>query len=108
MTEISLIRDLVAIFGVIAGLTYYVLTVRNQNRARQAQLLMQLYNRMQDPNLMNAYNEVMNREWDSVEDYYNKYLGKMDIVDLAIVMNWFESFGSLIKKVFLILIWCMR
>lgn len=34
MVELSTIRDLVTIFGVIAGFTYYVLTVRNANRAR--------------------------------------------------------------------------
>jgi len=28
MIELSIIRDLVAIFGVIAGFTYYVMTVR--------------------------------------------------------------------------------
>jgi len=46
------IRDLVAIFGVIAGFTYYVMTVRNSQRmqqmtleTRQAQLFMQVYDR---------------------------------------------------------------
>ena len=47
-----MIRDLVAIFGVIAGFTYYVMTVRNSQRmqqmtleTRQAQLFMQVYDR---------------------------------------------------------------
>jgi hypothetical protein len=34
MFELSVIRDLVAIFGVIAGLTYYALTVRNQKKGK--------------------------------------------------------------------------
>jgi len=45
-----MVRDVVAIFGVIAGFTYYVLTVRSSQRTqrqqletRQAQLFMQLY-----------------------------------------------------------------
>ena len=46
MIELSVIRDLVAIFGVIAGLTYYMTTVRNQNRTRRAQLYMQIFNRL--------------------------------------------------------------
>jgi hypothetical protein len=48
MIEISMVRDLVAIFGVLAGFTYYVLTVRNSQKmqkmqleTRQAQLFMQ-------------------------------------------------------------------
>ena len=49
-TTVSMIRDLVAIFGVIAGFTYYVLTVKNtrknqqlQLETRQAQLFMQIF-----------------------------------------------------------------
>jgi len=33
---LQMVRDVVAIFGVIAGFTYYVITVRNQKQARQA------------------------------------------------------------------------
>ena len=51
MIELSVIRDLVAIFGVIAGFSYYVLTVRNAQRnqqhqleTRQAQLFMNVFN----------------------------------------------------------------
>jgi len=29
MIELSVVRDLVAIFGVMAGFTYYAVTVRN-------------------------------------------------------------------------------
>ena len=50
MVELSLIRDIVAIFGVIAGFIYYVLTVRathitqkHQLETRQAQLYLGIY-----------------------------------------------------------------
>jgi hypothetical protein len=33
---LQVVRDLVAIVGVIAGFSYYIMTVRNQNRTRQA------------------------------------------------------------------------
>ena len=49
MVELSVVRDLGAIFGVIAGFTCYVLTVKNkqenqrqQLETRQAQLYMQI------------------------------------------------------------------
>ena len=35
MIELSTIRDLVAIFGVVAGFSYYVLTVRNARARRR-------------------------------------------------------------------------
>ena len=42
LTTLSMIRDIVTIFGVIAGFSYYVMTVRNSTKARKTQLLMQL------------------------------------------------------------------
>ncbi|TFH13219.1 hypothetical protein E4H04_12340 [Candidatus Bathyarchaeota archaeon] len=38
MIELSTIRDLVAIFGVIAGFSYYVLTVRNKQKNQELAL----------------------------------------------------------------------
>ena len=60
MIELSVIRDLVAIFGVIAGFSYYVVTVRNQNRARQAQLFMQIFSRQYDIDQRRSINLVQN------------------------------------------------
>ena len=100
-TTISMIRDIVAIFGVIAGFSYYVITVRNQKRARQAQLFLQLYQKMGDPDFLTRYNEVMKREWEDIEDYNNKYLGVNEIANLMVLMNFFEVFGGLLKKGFL-------
>ena len=37
MIELSVFRDLVAIFGVIGGFSYYFLTVQNANKARKIQ-----------------------------------------------------------------------
>jgi hypothetical protein len=41
LAMLQVVRDFVAIFGVIAGFSYYVLTVRNASKARKVQTLMQ-------------------------------------------------------------------
>jgi len=69
MIELSVTRDLVAIFGVIAGFSYYVLTVRNQNRTRQAQLFMQMYNRWNTLELRTQFDIVMNADWNDYEGF---------------------------------------
>jgi hypothetical protein len=63
MVELSVIRDFVAIFGVIAGFSYYVLTVRATRRnqdlqleTRQAQLFMQIYDRVWSKETQDALN----------------------------------------------------
>jgi hypothetical protein len=38
LVELSTIRDLVAIFGVVAGFSYYVLTVRNAKKSQDERI----------------------------------------------------------------------
>ncbi len=52
--------------GLIIALTYYSLQIRNQNKTRQAQLFMQIYNRWTDPTFQENYLEVTNREWEDL------------------------------------------
>ena len=48
MVDYQSISTVLTGIGLIIALTYYGLQIRNQNRTRQAQLFMQLYNRYQD------------------------------------------------------------
>ncbi len=88
MIELSVIRDLVAIFGVIAGFSYYVLTVRNAQRTRdltlkaqeqavetrQLQLFMQLYEKTLAKENWTAHLEILNEwSWKDFNDFWNKY-----------------------------------
>jgi hypothetical protein len=76
MMELSVTRDLVAIFGVLAGFSYYVLTVRNtqknqrqQLETRQAQLFMQLYQDLLSENNMRSLLDLLNMEWKDYDDF---------------------------------------
>ena len=87
--------------GLLVGIAYYVMTLRNQNKARQAPLFLQMYSKFQDPEFLTVYNEIMTREFDDAYDYYTKYGGREDLNKSMIVMNWFEAFGGLMKKGFI-------
>ncbi len=72
MIEVSVIRDLVAIFGVIAGFSYYVLTVRNANTARKIQLL----NSSSFRNSIEVAHislELLDMQWEDFDDFLQKY-----------------------------------
>ena len=79
MIELSVIRDLVAIFGVIAGFSYYVLTVRatrknqeQQLETRHTQLFLQ-YTRRIDK-IRDNWDEVFNNwSWKDYNDFMEKY-----------------------------------
>jgi hypothetical protein len=84
---LQVVRDLVAIFGVIAGFTYYVLTVRNAQRTRelslkaqeqaletrQTQLFMQIYQQLNSEESHKTVMELYNLEIKDYDEYLHKY-----------------------------------
>ena len=107
MIELSMIRDLVAIFGVIAGFTYYVMTVRNAQKShrmaeetRQIQLITQLTSIFNEEGTKRDL-ELINMEWTDRDDFEKKYgsdnnpdnFGKRQAA-----WNEFDTIGLLLKK----------
>jgi hypothetical protein len=102
LAMLQVVRDLVAIFGVIAGLSYYVLTVRNSHRmqkmqleTRQAQLFMQIYSELSSKEFQHDYDNILaNAEWDNYENFMQKYghrTGDAEIHDqLSHIASYFE------------------
>jgi hypothetical protein len=102
MIELSMIRDIVAIFGVIAGFSYYVLTVRNANKARKTQLFTQIYQARYNPENIQRWWEIMSWEWEDFDDYYGKYGGfgvdpKLAAVSTA-QFSYYDGIGLLVKN----------
>jgi hypothetical protein len=94
LVELSVIRDLVAIFGVIAGFSYYVLTVRNNQKnqelslkaqqqtleTRQAQLLMQIYDKVNNKEFTRDWAEINYFwKWKDSKEYWEKYGTNLEV-----------------------------
>lgn len=79
MIELSTIRDVVTIFGVIAGFTYYFLTVQNTIKARKIQLLREINEYFTGERSNLPFYQMMNMQWDDYEDFNNKYGINADI-----------------------------
>ena len=109
MIELSVIRDLVAIFGVIAGFSYYVLTVRNNQRnqrqqleTRQAQLFMNLFNTFASKEYQKDKEQMTTVwEWKDYDDFFAKYGPDINPDDHAIWdmnLQWMEGVGVLVRR----------
>ena len=71
MIELSFVRDLVAISGVLIALTYYIINIRHQRETRQAQLNMDIYKELlTETEIMYL---IMDMEYDDFEDFERKY-----------------------------------
>ncbi|MCW4050176.1 MAG: DUF4760 domain-containing protein [Candidatus Bathyarchaeota archaeon] len=116
MIELSVIRDLVTIFGVIAGFSYYVLTVRNAQKTReltlkaqkqsadtrQAQLLMQIYSHLREDKFNTHYTGLFRYEWEDYDDYREKFGDDLEFrAMMNYVCSFFEGVGVLVYRKFL-------
>ena len=80
MIELSIIRDCIAIFGVLAGFSYYVLTVRASQRnmrqtleTRQIGLIDNMVTRSMSQQGFQNFFELLRYEWNDFEDFEKKY-----------------------------------
>ena len=80
---------------------YYTMTIRNQNRTRQAQLFMQVHSQWKDRAFIKGFYDIMNNwEWDDVEDFWVKYgqAANEDAFITIIEVAWyFEGVGQLLR-----------
>lgn len=114
MIELSTIRDLVAIFGVIAGFSYYVLTVRanqkNQKlnlqsqeqatKARMAQIIMQLERWQSSKEAWRDHLEWSNLKWENYSDFEDKYGSDVNPENYflrQIKIGYYQRLGILVK-----------
>ncbi len=59
--------------GMIIALIYYALQIRNQNKTRQAQLFMQIYQSRNTHDNMVRWVELNSWEWEDTDDWMRKY-----------------------------------
>lgn len=60
--------------GLIIALTYYALQIRNQNRTRQTQLFMDIYNNhISIPNFTALLEMMWEWDWETFDDFIAKY-----------------------------------
>ena len=95
MIDLSVIRDLVAIFGVIAGFSYYVLTVRNNNTARKIQLISHFNQVGTNRDLSKISLELLDMQWDDYDDFSKKYDSTVNHDNYSKRSTMFTSFAEM-------------
>jgi len=91
MIELSVIRDLVAIFGVIAGFSYYVLTVRNTRKAHELQVFEHYGKRASVWSYYNSIGYLLMKGRISIDTVY-------DLLGLPAVLQW-NKWGKIILEI---------
>ena len=100
LSTIQAIREIVTIVGVIAGLSYYVMTVRNQNRARQIQLISQISD-FTSAEYQKRGQLLSVMQWDDYDDFERKYGSDVDVESFSMRYGAWSDFsrtGFLLKE----------
>jgi len=94
MVDLTEISAVVAAVGVLVGVAYYILDMRNQTRIRQTDLLVRLFSTMINKDWLEAWEKVRDRE--NLE--YNEYREKYGFVEANQVYLFYDQLGRLLQK----------
>ena len=73
LSTLQAVREVVTIVGVIAGLSYYFLTVQNANKSRRVQLALRLASQFQDKENSIDSLQLGEMQWEDFDDFQRKY-----------------------------------
>jgi hypothetical protein len=73
LSTLQAVREIVTIVGVVAGLSYYFLTIQNANKARRIQLALRIAGQFQDKENSLDSLELGEMKWEDYEDFLRKY-----------------------------------
>ena len=89
--------------SIMVGISYYILALRNQTRAREAQVYTQIWDKFSDPEFLRRYFVVQDRQWTDFDDYIKQY-GSLRYLDPELYAEnvsvgvYYEGIGVLVKN----------
>jgi hypothetical protein len=99
MVDITEISAIVAAAGVLVGVVYYILDMRNQAKLRQTDMVMRLYDKFGSTEFQKAYQKMMHLEFEDYSDYTKRYGENADVRAAFMTVNvFFEGMGLLVKR----------
>ena len=101
MVDIQTISVSLAAIGFLVASIYYTLTLRNQNRTRQAQLFMQIYGVFRTEEFQDNITGIMSWKWNDYDDFLEKYGPNTNPNAwraLGSIAGYFEGIGLMVNK----------
>ena len=92
--DIASISTAVAAVGVIVGVIFAVLELRNLVRTRQTDLILRLYTTFNSKEFLKTWDGVLKRDVKDFDDYEKK-IGWSEVLEVGM---FFEGIGVLLKR----------
>ena len=106
MVEITyqIVLSTLQTIALVVSIVYYLIIMRNSQRSqqmqletRQAQLLMQVYSRLDTPEKVRALQEVFLWEFKDIDEFVEKYWNPEDYHKLGTLVLFFGGAGTLVR-----------
>ena len=102
MLDAQTISILIAAASIVIAATYYMGVLKNANRTRQAQLYVQIFDRLNTKDFIRTWLEVMyHQDWKNAQEWESKY-GPTANLEAATKMfsvgMLYETIGMLVKE----------
>jgi len=94
MVDIIEVSAIVAVAGVLIGVIWYILDMRNQTRIRKTDLIMRLYSTRTSMEFQESWKKVMSVESKDYRNYEKWY----EWSDFIVVAGFFEGIGILLRR----------
>ena len=94
MVDITEISAMVAAAGVMIGVVYYILDMRNQTRMRETELIMKLSSVIDNMEFTNTIAKILSTDFKDVEELRQK----CSPPSLIAVANFFHRTGTLLER----------
>jgi hypothetical protein len=84
--------------GILVGVFYYIMTLRNQKINRQAQLFMNIYGLMVTPEMQGRFRDVQRIEVNSMDDWSRLQEDRAQFETWGFYCTYYEGIGVLVKE----------
>ena len=104
MITLEQVVFVIPMFALAASITYYALVLKNQNKTRQAQLFMQIYNRWLDPEFLRLYVRSYQMDYEDLDNFNMKYSTRTQFEErlpYTIMSFYYEGIGMLVEHGFI-------
>jgi len=102
MVDIQTVSIAIASSGVLVAAAYYVLQIRHQTKLRQTDLIMRLHSYACGKEGMEAFQRMMNIEFDDYDDFVEKYGSRTAVgpeqTPILMIGQFMEGIGVLLHK----------
>ena len=87
---------MVAATGVFVAAIYYMMNLRHTRRTQELQVTMQTINLFSSSAFWDEYDELISKEWSTLEEYHQKYGAGFNFGHTVFIT--FEAMGVLLKR----------